>query len=192
MMKPAICTCWLLLLHKLFAIRMRSLIHFSKPSKTLPIPPLRNYATRFFGNAGKNASHCARLLKRFKPMFLSRWCRLTRIVASEKLITDEKIAKIKAVLLNFHASRPMVESRMSEMLAETDSSSDDSEFYNVLQQKSLTLQKRTADIIRLLQVDEKTVNKDLFDALQHFQINDGHPRRTRSAQVFVGKRTKCH
>ena len=60
------------------------------------------------------------------------------------------------------------------MLAETDSASDDSEFYNVLQQKSLTLQKRTADIIRLLQVDEKTVNKDLFNALQHFQINDGH------------------
>ena len=96
------------------------------------------------------------------------------IVASEKLPTDEKIAQIKAVLLNFRASRPMVENRMSEMLAETDSTSDDSEFYNVLQQKSLTLQKRTADIIRLLQVDEKTVNKDLFDALQHFQINDGH------------------
>jgi TnpA family transposase len=96
------------------------------------------------------------------------------IVASEKLLTDEKIAQIKAVLLNFHASRPMVENRMSEMLAETDSTSDDAEFYNVLQQKSLTLQKRTADIIRLLQVDEKTVNKDLFDALQHFQINDGH------------------
>ncbi len=96
------------------------------------------------------------------------------IVASEKLPTDEKIAQIKVVLLNFHASRPTVENRMSEMLAETDSTSDDSEFYNVLQQKSLTLQKRTADIIRLLQVDEKTVNKDLFDALQHFQINDGH------------------
>jgi TnpA family transposase len=96
------------------------------------------------------------------------------IVASEKLPTDEKIAQIEAVLLNFHASRPKVENRMSEMLAETDSTSDDSEFYNVLQQKSLTLQKRTADIIRLLQVDEKTVNKDLFDALQHFQINDGH------------------
>lgn len=96
------------------------------------------------------------------------------IVASEKFPTDEKIAQIKAVLLNFHASRPMVENRMSEMLAETDSTSDDSEFYNVLQQKSLTLQKRTADIIRLLQVDEKTVNKDLLDALQHFQINDGH------------------
>ncbi len=97
-----------------------------------------------------------------------------QIAASEKLLTDEKIAKIKAVLQNFHASRPMVENRISEMLADTDSTSDDFEFYNVLQQKSLTLQKLTADIIRLLQVDEKTVNKDLFDALQHFQINDGH------------------
>ncbi len=105
----------------------------------------------------------------FQPMVS-----VDEIVASGKLLTDEKIDQIKAVLLNFHASRPAVENRMSEMLAETDSASDDFEFYNVLQQKSLTLQERTASIIRLLQVDEKTVNKDLFDALQHFQINDGH------------------
>ncbi len=97
-----------------------------------------------------------------------------KIVASEKLQIEEKLDEIKAVLLNFHASRPIVENRMTEMLAETDSASDDWEFYNILQRKSLALQKRTASIIRLLQVDEKTVNKDLFDALQHFQINDGH------------------
>lgn len=112
------------------------------------------------------------------------------IVASGRFPTDEKIVKIKAVLLNFHASRPMVENRMSEMLAETDSTSDDSEFYNVLQQKSLTLQKRTADIIRLLQVNEKTVNKDLFDALQHFQINDGHLDGRASSANFCRKKNK--
>jgi len=105
----------------------------------------------------------------FQPMVS-----VDEIIASEELLTDEKIARIKVVLLNFRASRPVVENRMSEMLTETDSASDDFEFYNILQQKSLTLQKRTADIIRLLQVDEKTVNKDLFNALQHFQINDGH------------------
>jgi len=112
------------------------------------------------------------------------------IVASGRFPTDEKIVKIKAVLLNFHASRPMVENRMSEMLAETDSTSDDSEFYNVLQQKSLTLQKRTADIIRLLQVNEKTVNEDLFDALQHFQINDGHLDGRASSANFCRKKNK--
>jgi len=105
----------------------------------------------------------------FQPMVS-----VDEIIASEELLTDEKIVRIKVVLLNFRASRPVVENRMSEMLTETDSASDDFEFYNVIQQKSLTLQKRTADIIRLLQVDEKTVNKDLFDALQHFQINNGH------------------
>ena len=105
----------------------------------------------------------------FQPMVS-----VDEIIASKELLTDEKISQIQVVLLNFRASRPMVENRMSEMLADTDSTTDDFEFYNVLQQKSLTLQKRTADIIRLLQVDEKTVNKDLFDALQHFQINDGH------------------
>lgn len=96
------------------------------------------------------------------------------IVASEKLQVEEKLDEIKAVLLDFRASRPVVENRMTEMLAETDSASDDFEFYNILQRRSLALQKRTADIIRVLQVDEKTVNKNLFEALHHFQINDGH------------------
>jgi len=105
----------------------------------------------------------------FQPMVS-----VDEIVASEKLQVEEKLNEIKAVLLNFRASRPTFENRMTEMLAETDSASEDFEFYDILEQKSLTLQKRTADIIRLLQVDEKTVNKDLFNALQHFQINDGH------------------
>ena len=82
-------------------------------------------------------------------------------MAAENLPINEKIDQIKTVLLTFQDSRPVVENQISQMMLETDTNSSDLEFYEILQQKSLTLQKRTADIIRLLRVDEKTVNQDI-------------------------------
>lgn len=96
-----------------------------------------------------------------------------QIMAAENLPINEKIDQIKTVLLTFQDSRPVVENQISQMLLETDANSSDLEFYEILQQKSLTLQKRTADIIRLLRVDEKTVNQDIWQALQYFQTTDG-------------------
>ena len=108
-----------------------------------------------------------------------------QIVASDKLPPDEKLSEIKTILLDFHESRQAIERQISEMLDNTDSSAGDSEFYNVLEQKSLTLQKRTADIIRLLRVDEKSVNQDLFKALQHFQAKDGHIEKNAPRELVV-------
>lgn len=65
----------------------------------------------------------------------------------DKLPSDEKLSEIKTILLDFHESRQAIERQIFEMLDNTDSSAGDSEFYNVLEQKSLTLHKRTADII---------------------------------------------
>nr|MCU0240679.1 Tn3 family transposase [Pyrinomonadaceae bacterium] len=97
-----------------------------------------------------------------------------QIMATENLPINEKIEQIKSVLLTFQDSRPAVENQISQMLLETEANSSDLEFYEILQLKSLTLQKRTADIIRLLRVDEKTVNQDIWQALQYFQATDGH------------------
>lgn len=110
-----------------------------------------------------------------------------QIVASDKLPPDEKLSEIKTILLDFHESRQAIERQISEMLDNTDSSAGDSEFYNVLEQKSLTLQKRTADIIRLLQVDEKSVNQNLFKALQYFQTKDGHLEKN-APQEFLSEK----
>ncbi len=95
-----------------------------------------------------------------------------RIMSSDGLSTDEKITRVQSVLLNFQDARQAVENQISNMIAATEADSSDADFYDILQQKSLSLQKRTADIIRLLRVDEKSVNPDLFKALQYFQIKD--------------------
>lgn len=113
-------------------------------------------------------------LQEIKAEVLQPLISVEEIIASANLPADEKIKRIESTLLNFPASRPAVENQMSKMLAETDPTSAAQEFYDILEQKSLTLQKRTADIIRLLRVDEKSVNQDLFKALEHFQAKDGH------------------
>ena len=97
-----------------------------------------------------------------------------QIAASGEFSAEEKLIRINSVLETFNHARPNVEGQISQILADTDSDGAELEFYNILRQKSLTLQKRTADIIRLLRVDEKSVNQDLFKALQHFQATDGN------------------
>lgn len=109
------------------------------------------------------------------------------IVASNNLTADEKISQIQFTLSKFSASRPAVENQMSKMLAETDPTSGTREFYNILEQKSLTLQKRTADIIRLLRVDKKSVNRDLFKALEYFQAKDGQIEKTAPREFLSEK-----
>ena len=96
-----------------------------------------------------------------------------RILAALAVPTDEKLQQIANVLLGFQAARPTVEGQLAQLLMTTDKTSDDREFYQILQQKSLSLQKRTADIVRLLQVEEKTMKPDLFQAWQYFQATDG-------------------
>lgn len=97
-----------------------------------------------------------------------------QIMSSDVLSTDEKITRVQSVLLDFQDARQAVENQISKMLAATETDSSDADFYDILQQKSLALQKRTADIIRLLRVDEKSVNPDLFKALRYFQAKDGN------------------
>ena len=97
-----------------------------------------------------------------------------RIMAALEISTDEKLRQIANILLGFQTSRPAVEGQLAQLLMATDKASDDREFYQILQQKSLSLQKCTADIVRLLQVEEKSVNQNLLKALQYFQATDGH------------------
>ena len=109
------------------------------------------------------------------------------IVASGNLTADEKISRIESALLNLPEARPAMENQITKMLAETDAASGTREFYDILEQKSLTLQKRTADVIRLLRVDEKSVNRDLFKALEYFQTKDGQIEKNAPREFLTEK-----
>jgi TnpA family transposase len=113
------------------------------------------------------------------------------IVAAHDLLADEKIAALKPLLVNFQAVSPQLASQLAQLLHETEAVAGDLEFYQILQQKSLTLQKRTADIIRLLRVDEKTVTPALFEALQYFQATDGHLERNAPRAFLSSKEQKA-
>ncbi|MEJ7861714.1 MAG: Tn3 family transposase [Pyrinomonadaceae bacterium] len=87
------------------------------------------------------------------------------------------------------SERCQIEQQTGLLLAETGTARNSRDFYDILQKQSLKLQKRAADIVRCLQVDEMQVQSDLFNALQHFQRRDGQIEKN-APQDFLSKQQK--
>ncbi len=82
-----------------------------------------------------------------------------------------------------------IEQQTELLLAETGATRNSGDFYDILQKQSLKLQKRAADIVSCLQVDQTPVQPDLFNALQHFQRRDGQIEKN-APQGFLSKQEK--
>ncbi len=96
-------------------------------------------------------------------------------VLSEKRISDtEKVARIEFSVNENLVERQRLEAEIKMLAQDTADEQEATEFYAILQKKSLTLQRRAADIVRFLNVDEKTVDPKLFDALRNFQNKEGN------------------
>ncbi|MDQ3711378.1 MAG: DUF4158 domain-containing protein [Acidobacteriota bacterium] len=109
-------------------------------------------------------------------------------VLSEKRISDaEKLAWIESSVNENILERQRLEAEIKRLAHDTADEQDDTEFYAILQKKSLTLQRRAADIVRFLNVDEKTVDPQLFDALRNFQNKDGNIDKRAPQEFLSGK-----
>jgi hypothetical protein len=101
----------------------------------------------------------------------------------------EKLLLIETAMALKESERRQIERQTGLLLAETGSSRNSRDFYDILQKQSLKLQKRAADIVRCLQVDKTQVQPDLFNALQHFQQRDGQIEKN-APQGFLSKQEK--
>ncbi len=111
-------------------------------------------------------------------------------VLSEKRISDaEKVARIEFSVNENIFERQRLEAEIKRLAHDTADEREDTEFYEILQKKSLTLQRRAADIVRFLNVDEKTADPQLFDALRNFQNKDGNIDK-RAPQEFLSSKEK--
>lgn len=146
---------------------------------------------KLFRERREKRSELRLFLQEVKAEIFQPLLSVEEIVASDNLTADEKISRIESALLNLPESRPAMENQITKMLAETDAASGTREFYDILEQKSLTLQKRTADVIRLLRVDEKSVNRDLFKALEYFQTKDGQIEKNAPREFLSEKEQKA-
>ncbi len=100
-----------------------------------------------------------------------------------------KLLLIETAMSLKEFERRQIERQTELLLAETGTARNSGDFYDILQKQSLKLQKRAADIVRCLQVDETQVQPDLFNALQHFQRRDGQIEKN-APQEFLSKQEK--
>ncbi len=117
---------------------------------------------------------------------------LTSIEETLKIQNSNPAAKLllieTAMSLN-ESERRQIEQQTGLLLTETGNARNSGDFYDILQKQSLKLQKRAADIVRCLRVDETQVQPDLFNALQHFQRRDGQIEKN-APQEFLSKQEK--
>ena len=101
----------------------------------------------------------------------------------------EKLLLIETAMALKEPMRRQIERQTGLLLTETGTARNSGDFYDILQKQSLKLQKRAADIVRCLQVDETQVQPDLFNALQHFQRRRRQIEKN-APQGFLSKQEK--
>lgn len=87
----------------------------------------------------------------------------------------EKIIKINQLLLDYHAQHPLndkVEIEIEQNLAELKSS----DYYTILEDASIKLQNRVADIMRHLQFEKN--ESFVFKAIEYYQLKNGNITKT--------------
>ena len=85
----------------------------------------------------------------------------------------QKIEKIKLMLENEEKSYLKIEENFKAIKDESRKKKSKSEYYEILELKCRKLQNRVATIIKNLSFNEKSLNKNLIKAINHFKLRNG-------------------
>ena len=107
----------------------------------------------------------------------------------EALSATEKLILIESAVNERRSERENLELQIASWAKETSDEQTEAEFYEILQRKSLTLQRRASDIVRFLQVDEQNGNSGLVAALRNFQNKNGAIEKN-APQDFLSAKEK--
>lgn len=80
----------------------------------------------------------------------------------ESLSPTEKLALIESAVDEHLTERESLERQVDSLAADTSDEQTEAEFYEILQRKSLALQRRASDIVRFLNIDEQNANSELM------------------------------
>ena len=113
----------------------------------------------------------------------------------ESLSPTEKLLLIESAVNEHLIERANLEQQVNSLAKENSDEQTEPEFYEILQRKSLALQRRASDIVRFLKVDEQNGNSELVAALRNFQNKNGTIEKNapqdflsaKEKQLLVGK-----
>ena len=107
----------------------------------------------------------------------------------ESLSPTEKLLLIESAVNERLTERESLERQVDALAKENSDEQTETEFYEILQRKSLALQRRASDIVRFLKVDEQDGNSELVAALRNFQNKNGAVEKN-APQDFLSDKEK--
>jgi TnpA family transposase len=94
-------------------------------------------------------------------------------IINKKEVSDkEKVAVVK-MLLAKDVDQEQIEGYIGLLKKESDQILKDNDYYDILESKSLKLQNRLTQIIKNLEFDIETSNKEIIEAINYFKEKDG-------------------
>jgi hypothetical protein len=150
---------------------------------------MREYRQQYFQKRVEQRKILNNLLESLQTTVFPTFAEISQVLSEKRISDTEKVARIEFSVNKNLVERQRLEAEIKLLAQDTADEQEATEFYAILQKKSLTLQRRAADIVRFLNVDEKTVDPKLFDALRNFQNKDGNIDK-RAPQEFLSVKEK--
>lgn len=99
---------------------------------------------------------------------------ISRITKSSQFSDSEKIVQVNTLLNEYEKQQNEQEQNKIKLLEDSlDRMEKDKDYYDILEKLSVKLQLRISDILKALIFNEKSSDKQLLDAIEHFITTDG-------------------
>ena len=116
------------------------------------------------------ATHLLSMSYRDKTDLLDK---IHSIINTDRLSAEEKITEIKQLVSLEDRSDPTIAACIEKLDKQISNSLNETDFYNALENQSLTLQKRLSRIIKNLDFNATNSKSSLLDAIRYFRETDG-------------------
>lgn len=127
----------------------------------------------FQGREQRNQSFSA-LVDKLRQNVQETLSAIRHIVADDQLNNNQKVALIDTALNTGSAKPAQVEMQIDEFQKNAVKLQQGQDFFALLEARSLKLQHRVADIVRQVQFAPNCSKPTLWEALRHYQKNDGN------------------
>jgi TnpA family transposase len=140
----------------------------------------REHKERYYSSRGDQRQALQTLVEKVTEGLYNPLSEIETIAFNAYLTDTEKICYIQAILSQGEQQRQTVESQLLDVQQQSQSGNEDTDYYAVLESKSIKLQNRVADIVKELEFQADGPG-ELLAAIAHYQQKRG--AMTQSAPV---------
>ena len=132
----------------------------------------REHKERYYSNRGDQRQALQTLVDKVTEGLYNPLSEIETIAFNEHLTATEKVCSIQAVFSQGEEQRQTAESQLRDVQQQSQPGNEDSDYYVVLESKSIKLQNRVADIVKELEFQAEG-EVDLLAAIENYQQKRG-------------------